>query len=81
MEEPLQSAEPLFTLTPRERALLVPAFEAIERGQQIISGAREDISRLLRMRAGRDDVMLDPATGGVFALPAQEPPGSANAGT
>lgn len=68
-----EMGEPLLTLTPRERALLTPAFAAIEQAQQVIGRAQDEISRLVRMRAQRDDVWMDAATGHVYAAPQQQP--------
>lgn len=80
MADSAPAAEPLFTLTPRERALLSPHFAVIEEAEQVIQREKRVIGSLVRMKAGRDDVMLNPATGGVYAIPTQEP-GSDTAGT
>jgi hypothetical protein len=65
----------LFALDHRERWLLAPAVERIAAAERELEAARVALGQMLQLRAGRDDISLNPQTWEVSVPDPLEDPG------
>lgn len=65
--------EVVHILTPRERELLNPLLQQIHTLTQQRDGLVEHLTRAVRLKAGRDDVRLDLASGAIVTVPTAAP--------